>query len=53
MRIPSEYSYAPDLKEIKYQELDLNKGWQEFDIKHDLTDAGIEKFASDWNALIK
>jgi len=54
MKVPEVYTYAPkELKSIEYVELDLNKDWQEFDISHELTDAGIEKFASDWNALIK
>lgn len=53
MKIPLEYTFSPDLKPIKYEELDLDMNWQEFDIKHELTDAGVEKFASDWNALIK
>ncbi len=30
-----------------------DKNWQDFDIHHELTDAGIEKFANDWNNLIK
>lgn len=48
------YSYnSKDLKPIVYKNLDLSKNWNEFDIKHKLTDAGIEKFSSDWNALIK
>ena len=41
------------LNEIPYEELDLNKDWREFDIKHELTDSGIDRFASDWNNLIK
>ncbi len=54
MQIPEKYSYEPkSLKLIEYQDLDLEKNWQDFDIKHELTDAGIEKFASDWNALIE
>lgn len=54
MEIPSVYSYdVKDLKTIEYKELDLNKNWQEFDIKHELTDAGIDKFTSDWNSMIK
>ncbi len=56
MEIPEPGSYSlggGNLKSIEYEELDLNKNWQEFDIQHELTDAGIEKFASDWNALIK
>jgi len=40
------------LKEIAYKNIDLSKPWQEYDIHHELTDKGIEKFASDWNALI-
>lgn len=51
--IPLEYTYAPDLSEIKYQELDLSQDWKEFNISHELTDKGIEKFAADWNSLIK
>lgn len=56
MRIPDEswiYPAAGRLNTIPYKELDLNKNWQEFDIKHELTDKGIERFASDWNKLIK
>ncbi len=40
------------LKPIPYQKIDLNRPWQEYDIQHELTDKGLEKFASDWNALI-
>ncbi len=41
------------LKSITYRQLDLSKNWRDFDISHPLTDKGIEKFAADWNALIK
>lgn len=41
-----------NLKTIPYQEISLNKPWQEYHIHHDLTDKGIEKFAADWNGLI-
>jgi len=40
------------LKAIPYQEIDLNKPWLEYDISHELTDKGIERFTADWNALI-
>lgn len=53
MVIPEKYSYQTNLKSIEYKELDLDKDWREFDISYELTDKGIEKFASDWNALIK
>ena len=45
-------SKPQNLKPIKYQELDLGKNWQEFDISNDLTDKGMEKFSEDWNKLI-
>jgi len=40
------------LRPIPYTQLDLDKDWQEFNIIHDLTDKGIEKFSQDWNSLI-
>lgn len=47
-------TYAPsDLVEIPYKKLDLSKPWTSFDIKHGLTDVGIEKFSADWNSLVK
>jgi transaldolase len=42
-----------DLITIPYQELDITKNWQEFDLNHELTDKGMEKFSADWNSLIK
>lgn len=56
MQIPEKGSYSYKLEELKpigYKNLDLNLNWNEFDIKHELTDAGIEKFSDDWNTLIK
>lgn len=48
-----DYVYPENnLHNIPYQQLDLNKHWQEFNLHHDLTDQGLEKFASDWNNLI-
>jgi transaldolase len=54
-KMPDEsFVYHPDaLKSISYQEISLNQPWQNFNIKHELTDKGIEKFAADWNALIE
>ena len=42
-----------NLKDIIYQEIDLEKPWQQYNLSHPLTEAGVEKFASDWNNLIK
>lgn len=53
MQIPQNYLYdAKNLKPISYQEIDLNKSWKEYNIQHELTDIGIEKFSADWNGLI-
>lgn len=41
-----------ELKTIEYKNIDLNNSWQEFNISHELTEKGLEKFASDWNNLI-
>jgi transaldolase len=49
-----EFQYdAKGLRPIAYQELDLSRKWQDFDLRHDLTDKGMEKFSADWNALIR
>jgi transaldolase len=55
MPMPDEnFKYDPSsLKPIPYQNIDLNKPWEEFNIYHELTDVGIEKFSSDWNSLLK
>ncbi len=49
-----EYVYdSKDLKEIPYTHIDLGKDWRGFDISHDLTVKGMEKFSQDWNSLIR
>ena len=35
-----------------YEEIDLSCSWQSYDISHELTDAGLEKFSADWAKLI-
>jgi transaldolase len=50
----NDYKYnSRNLKDIPYKDIDLSKRWQEYDISHDLTDKGMEKFSADWNSLIK
>lgn len=53
--LPDEtYCYpSPGLKEIPYREIDLNKDWPAYNLTHDLTDKGMERFSADWNGLIK
>lgn len=38
---------------IPYEEMDLNADWRSFNIQHDLTDSGLQKFADDWNGLLR
>jgi len=49
-----DYRYDPKgLKPIPYQPLELSRGWNEYDISHDLTVSGMEKFSADWKSLIR
>ena len=41
------------LKPIPYQELDLSSPWDRFDIAHELTKKGIEKFVADYESTLK
>lgn len=52
--LPGEdYVYRHEgLKDLAYKEIDLSKNWQEYDIAHDLTAKGMEKFSKDWNDLV-
>lgn len=65
-RVLKEWSandfYLPDanwhydagaLKPLPYENISLDKNWREYNIRHDLTDKGLEKFAGDWNGLTK
>lgn len=47
-----DFVYTFDGKEIPFEEIALGKNWREYDLQHDLTDAGLKKFADDWNALL-
>ncbi|PIT87306.1 MAG: transaldolase [Candidatus Magasanikbacteria bacterium CG10_big_fil_rev_8_21_14_0_10_40_10] len=50
----SDFVYsAKALKDVAYEKIDLLQNWKEYNIVHELTDKGIERFANDWNALIK
>jgi hypothetical protein len=47
------YIYKSDgMKNIPFKNIDLSKNWQEYDIAHDLTVKGMERFSKDWNNLI-
>ena len=58
--LPKEdFVYDPNLgrdkplTEISYKELSLDLDWKEYNLQHDLTDAGLKKFAEDWESLMK
>jgi len=56
---PRDFSYkavdakGQPLKPIAYKELDLNQPWQSFDINHELTTKGIQKFVADYRSTLK
>jgi transaldolase len=41
------------LRPIPYQQLDPNRLWQSFDITHELTTKGIQKFVADYRSTLK
>ena len=41
------------LKPIPYQPLNLNQSWESFNLEHELTTKGIEKFAADYRSVLK
>jgi transaldolase len=41
------------LKPIPYKQLDLNLPWQSFDIAHELTRKGIQKFVADYRSTLR
>ena len=44
---------ATQLKPIAYKQLDLNREWEGFDIRHDLTTKGIQQFVADYKSTLK
>lgn len=55
MALPEEeYEYpSGGLEDLPFEKLDLSASWEDFDISHELTDAGLAKFSEDWNALLQ
>jgi transaldolase len=51
---PAEFNYSCDvynLQKVPYQEYVI-EDWTQFDIHHELTDVGVQKFAHDWNDVL-
>ena len=47
-----QFRYKASGQPIPYEELDLEQSWESFDIQHELTRKGIEKFAADYRATL-
>jgi transaldolase len=43
-----DFEYKPRGLPIPYQDLDLERSWESFDLRHELTFKGIDKFAEDY-----
>ena len=46
-------SQGQALKPIEYKELDLNAPWESFDLRHELTRKGIQKFVADYESTLR
>ena len=54
MPLPDEsFSYKAVGSGIPYEQLDLEKPWEQFNIDHELTRKGIQKFVSDYRATLR
>lgn len=51
-QIDPNFQYQPDLASIEMQSIDLNQDWQTYNLEHELTTKGIEKFVADWKNLL-
>ena len=51
--MPEEgFTYSGAGLTIAYEPLDLNQPWRSFDINHELTTNGSEKFVADYRATL-
>ena len=49
----ANFSYKPVGKEIPYENIDLNRPWEQYDLQHELTRKGIQKFVADYESTIR
>ena len=47
-----DFQYKPSLEPLPYEELDLEQPSEAFDVQHELTRKGIEKFVADYRATL-
>lgn len=48
----ASFTYEPKGARIEYREIDLEQPWQRFNVEHELTTKGVEKFAADYRATL-
>lgn len=48
----ADFQYRSSAKPILYEELDLAQSWESFDIGHELTTRGLEKFVADYRKTL-
>jgi transaldolase len=48
----ADFQYFSPAKPIPYEELDLARPWETFNIAHELTTKGLEKFAADYRKTL-
>jgi len=46
-------SQGQPLRPIEYKELDLSAPWASFDLRHELTRKGIQKFVADYESTLR
>jgi len=52
-RMPDkDFQYTASGRAIPYEKLDLEQPWESFDVQHELTRKGIEKFVADYRATL-
>ncbi len=47
------YLHNNEVLDIEYKDINLELNWQQYNIAHELTNIGLEKFAKDWNSLVE
>jgi transaldolase len=51
--MPSDtFVYESTGQPIPYQEIGLDRPWESYDLRHELTDKGLEKFAEDYRKTV-
>jgi transaldolase len=49
----ADFRYDPgSLRALPYQDVQLDRPWNGYDLRHELTDVGQRRFAEAWNSLL-